>query len=114
MVAIDCLAKEIRINSHNDMSLTWFSTWATGVLNGYQKENPIPASYKYTIMGITAAVNVVKALGSQTTPIPKPALLLPTLCIGVPLITGSVFCVGTMFGKSVRHLQDSKKDFIIR
>ncbi len=114
MVAIDCLAKEIRINSHNDMSLTWFSTWATGVLNGYQKENPIPASYKYTIMGITGGVQIVKGLGSQPTLILKPALLLPTLFIGVPLITGSVFCVGTMFGKTVRHLQDSKKDFIIR
>ena len=96
------------------MSFLWFSTWATGVLNGYQKENPIPASYKYTIMSLTGTINIVKALGSQSIPIASPGILIPSLFIGVPLITGSVFCVGTMFGKTVRHLQDSKKDFLIR
>jgi hypothetical protein len=90
-----------------------FSTWAVGIINGYQyKENKLPSSYTYGIISIATGINIIKALGrSQTLPSMGPGILLSGLFIGIPLITGSVFCTGNMIGKSIRHMSDmeSKK-----
>jgi hypothetical protein len=92
------------------MMLVNFSTWAVGIINGYQpKENKLPASYKYGIMSIATGINIIKALGrSQTLPSMRPGILLSGIFIGIPLITGSVFCTGNILGKSIRHINDKK------
>ncbi len=96
------------------MILVNFSTWAVGIINGYQrKENKLPTSYKYGIMSIATGINIIKAIGrSQTLPSMRPGVLLSGIFIGIPLITGSVFCTGNMVGKSIRHMNDmeSKND----
>lgn len=89
------------------MPILLFSTWASGALNGYQhKDDGIPASYKYTIMSLTTILNMGKVLANQPVPLPRTNNLLFSLFIGVPFITGSVFCTGNMIGKSVRYLEE--------
>jgi hypothetical protein len=84
-----------------------FSTWATGVFNGYQhKDNGIPNSYKYTVMSLSTVMHMIKVLGSQPNPLPRTNNLLFSLFVGVPFLVGSVFCTGDMMGKSIRYLED--------
>lgn len=93
------------------MPLAWISTWAVGIINGYQhKENRLPASYKYGIISLASGLNIIKALGRQSIPIANPNSLLIGLFVGIPFIAGSMFCTGNMLGKSIRHLSDMEED----
>ncbi len=96
------------------LHLATFSTWATGVLNGWQsyqhKEKQLPASYKYVSMSLMTATGIIKVLGSQSLPIAHPGSLMTGLFIGIPFVVGATFCTGTMMGKSIRHVKDSAEN----
>jgi hypothetical protein len=84
------------------------STLATGASNGFlHKEGGIPTSYKYTVMSVSAGMLIVKAFGTQPTPIARVTSLLLGLFVGIPIMTGGVFCTGTFLGKTLRHVKDT-------
>jgi hypothetical protein len=62
-------------------------------------------------MGITTAINMIKLTGTVKPPITNPGSILTSLFIGIPLITGSVFCLGNYLGKAIRYSKtpDSEK-----
>jgi hypothetical protein len=100
------------------MSLSLFTNWAVGLINGYkQKENGLPNGIKYGTMGITTSVAMFKTLGSWDTPSAKnllsttitPGQKLFGLFIGVPLVMGMNFCVGHHMGKAIRFAEDDPK-----
>lgn len=97
------------------MSLTVFTNWAVGVINGYkQKENGLPASIKYGTLGITTTMSMFKVLAQWDTPAAKniisatvtPGQKVAGLFIGVPLVMGMNFCLGHHMGKAVRWAED--------
>jgi hypothetical protein len=85
------------------MTLGFFSVWATGVLNGYNKDG-LPAMYKYGIISVVSSVKIVKALGSETKISSNVGGYLTSLFVGVPLIMAATFCTGTFLGKSIHHV----------
>jgi hypothetical protein len=89
------------------MSLSFFSSWAIGALNGYtQKEGGLPAGIKYNIMGLTTIVGAIRVLGLQPQPIRDPRALLGNMLVAVPLLVGTSFCLGNSVGKGVRLVED--------
>ena len=89
------------------MSLGIFSVWATGILNGYNKDGLL-AQYKYGLMSVVSGIEIVKAIGSETKVPPKVGPYLTSLFVGIPAITAATFCVGSFVGKSIQHV--SKKE----
>ena len=105
------------------MSLSLFTNWAVGLINGYkQKENGLPNGIKYGTMGITTSVAMIKTLANLDTPTkvtnnfisaaPTPGQKLFGLFIGVPIVMGMNFCVGHHMGKAIRWAEDdsNKRD----
>lgn len=92
------------------MSLSIFTNWATGVLNGYSlKDNGLPKGIIYGTLGVTTFANMVKVLGSFNAPEIKHHTAgnkLASLFIGVPIMMGTSFCIGNFFGKGIRHVKD--------
>ena len=98
------------------MTIPNFSVWFIGLMNGYKKdEDKLPNSIKYGAMGITSAINMIKFTGTIKPPITHPGSILASLFIGIPLVTGSVFCLGNFLGKAVRYSKtpDNEKGTII-
>lgn len=101
------------------MSLSWISVWSAGILNGYKKDEGqgqgLPTSYKYTLMSVVSGLQIVKGLGLSNEVHMKPASLLASLFVGIPLMVGATFCTGTFLGKSVYHtfpkIENSKQPF---
>lgn len=100
------------------MSLSIFTNWAVGLINGYkQKENGVPNSIKYGTMGITTSILMLKTLGSWDMPVAKnfispsvtPGQKLFGLFIGVPLVMGMNFCAGHHMGKAIRWAEDEPR-----
>jgi hypothetical protein len=92
------------------MSLSFFSSWAIGALNGYtQKEGGLPTGIKYNVMGLTTVVAAIRVLGSQPLPLRNPPALLGNLVITVPLLVGTSFCLGNSVGKGVRLVEDNSE-----
>jgi hypothetical protein len=97
------------------MSLSIFTNWAVGLINGYkQKENGIPNGIKYGTMGITTSVVMIKTLAEFDSPTivrvgATPGQKLFSLFIGVPLVMGMNFCVGHHMGKAIRWAEDDSK-----
>ncbi len=86
------------------MTIPNFSVWFIGLINGYKKEeDKLPNSIKYGTMGITTTINMIKFTGTIKPPIINPGSILASMFIGVPLVTGSVFCLGSFLGKAVRY-----------
>ncbi len=89
------------------MSISFFTTWATGTLNGYTKqEGGIPASIKYGVMGLTTGLHTMRMWGHllQEKPVIRGAFV--GLMVAAPIIVGAVFCLGGYLGKAVRHVED--------
>ena len=95
------------------MSLSLFTNWAVGVINGYkQKENALPNGIKYGTIGVTTTVAMIKTLADFDTPnIIKmtSGQKLAGLFIGVPLVMGMNFCVGHHMGKAIRYAEDDER-----
>jgi hypothetical protein len=66
-------------------------------------------------MGITTAINMIKFTGTIKPPITNPSSILVTMFVGIPLVTGSVFCLGNFLGKAVgcSRTPDNEKGTII-
>jgi hypothetical protein len=96
------------------MSLSLFTNWAVGLINGYkQKENGLPNGIKYGTMGITTFVSMIRVLGHMDTSSKgiintgaTPGQKLFSLFVGVPLVMGANFCVGNHMGKAIRWAED--------
>lgn len=97
------------------MSLSIFTNWAVGLINGYkQQENGVPNGIKYGTMGITTSIAMLKTLANLDTPASKhlmsatitPGQKLFGLFIGVPLLMGMNFCTGHHMGKAIRWAED--------
>lgn len=94
------------------MSLSIFTNWAVGLINGYkQKDNSLPNGIKYGTMGITTSVAMIKTLGNWDTPSiikagTTPGQKMFGLFIGVPIVMGMNFCVGHHMGKAIRWAED--------
>lgn len=95
------------------MGISLFSTWATGVLNGYNlQETGLPNSIKYGTMVLATSIHIVKGLGNiSMTEIPKmkPGITFASLMVVAPLAVGSTFCIGNYFGKAIRYVEDREK-----
>ena len=100
------------------MSLSIFTTWAVGLINGYkQQENGVPNGIKYGTMGITTSIAMLKTLANFDTPASKnllsstitPGQKLFGLFVGVPLVMGMNFCVGHHMGKAIRFAEDDDR-----
>jgi hypothetical protein len=100
------------------MSLSLFTNWAVGLINGYkQKENGLPNSIKYGTICVTTTTAMLKTLGHWDTPTAKniisatitPGQKLFGLFIGVPLVMGMNFCVGHHMGKAIRFAEDEPR-----
>lgn len=96
------------------MSLSIFTNWTTGILNGYSfKENGLPKGIIYGTLGVTTFANMVKVLANFNTPEIKyysAGNKLASLFIGVPIMMGTSFCIGNFLGKAVRHVKDIPSD----
>ena len=97
------------------MSLSLFTNWAVGVINGYKKkDNGLPANIKYSTLGITTTIGIFKTMANWDTPSAKnvisstltPRQKVGGLLIGVPLAMGMNFCVGHHMGKAIRWAKD--------
>lgn len=92
------------------MSLSLFSTWTVGALNGYKlKEDGLPNSIKYGTMALASGVNIVKGFANLKTPITNPGISLLGLGVMMPFIVGTTFCIGNYVGKGVRYAEDSPR-----
>jgi hypothetical protein len=81
---------------------SFFTTWTTGILNGYTLEKGgLPTGIKYTVMGFTSVFGIMNGLSKLPTPIPR-STSVGSLFLIPPLLAGSVFCVGDQFGKALR------------
>ncbi len=95
---------------------SFFSTWAIGVLNGYNiKDNGLPKSIIYGTLGVTSFANMIKVFGNfdsaKNAMTPKTANALITAAfIGVPIVMGTTFCTGNYLGKAVRYVKDIPSD----
>ncbi len=93
------------------MTIPNFSIWVIGLMNGYKKEeDKLPNSIKYGAMGITTAINMIIFTGSIKPPITNPGSILASMFIGIPLVSGSVFCLGNFLGKAVRYSKTPDKE----
>ena len=91
------------------MSLSLFSTWTVGALNGYKlKEDGLPNSIKYGTMALSTGVHIVKGFSNLKTPIVNPGANLFGLFVAIPVMIGATFCVGNYVGKGVRYVEDSR------
>ena len=89
------------------MSLPLITTWLTGAINGYTlKEDGLPANIKYSVMGLTTGIHIIKGFGQIKLPVVKPGSTLAGLFIGIPLVIGVNFCVGNYLGKAIRYAED--------
>jgi hypothetical protein len=95
------------------MSLSLFTNWAVGLINGYkQKENGLPNGIKYGTIGVTTGVAMLRTLANFDTPnIIKmtSGQKMAGLFIGVPLLMGTNFCVGHHMGKAIRWAEDDPR-----
>ena len=92
-------------------SIASISTWLVGAINGYKlKEDGLPNSIKYGSMALTAGISMIKFTGSIKPPITNPGSILAIMFVGVPLATGSVFCLGNFLGKAVRYSSTPDKE----
>ena len=83
---------------------TVFTTWGVGALQGFtHKENVVPTSVKYTTMSVATGLSLIKAIPQVKKPIDLGGAL-----IAIPLLIGSVFCLGTQMGKATRSVYDTK------
>jgi hypothetical protein len=95
------------------MSLSLITNWAVGLINGYkQQENGLPNSIKYGTMGLTSASCIFKILGEfDIHTINRLSLgsKLTGVCIVIPLLVGTNFCIGHHLGKAIRYADDDFK-----
>jgi hypothetical protein len=92
------------------MSLSLFTGWAVGVLNGY-KEGGLSNSIKYGTMGLVGGahiINIIRNNGIKPVTGVSPVVLLAGILISAPLVSGSVFCLGHHLGKAVGYAEESE------
>ena len=92
------------------MAFSLFANWSVGIINGYKvKENGLPNSIKYGMMGTTTVASMIQVLPNlNLRGLPQVALAqkLGIAFIGVPFIVATNFCVGHHLGKALRNLDD--------
>jgi hypothetical protein len=90
------------------MSLSIFTNWAVGAINGYkQKENGLPNGIKYGTLGLSTLVGMAKVLGTEFSQSVRPAHKLAAGFIAMPVIVGTTFCLGHHLGKAVCYAEDT-------
>ncbi len=84
------------------LTSSFFTTWATGILNGYTLEKGgLPTGIKYTTLGISSGIGIIKVLSGLPNPIPRSTPISAIFWMP-PLLAGSTFCVGNQLGKAIR------------
>jgi hypothetical protein len=86
-------------------SLSLFSTWSVGVLNGCKPESikeDFPRSIAYSSIAVTSLLHMTTAIGK----LERPHLSgrFAGLFVVIPAMVGSIFCVGHQTGKAIRFL----------
>jgi len=85
------------------MAYIVFSSWAVGILNGYNKDNnPLDKSIPYSILAMTNVMTAFKVIGSINKPVLIPATIIGSF-IGATILTGGVYCSGNFLGKALKH-----------
>lgn len=91
------------------ISLSLFSNWGIGILNGYKyKEDGISNKIKYTAMSVSSLLFGTRIIFEENIQKLSPKYLFTTFLIVAPLVIGSSFCVGTQFGKAIRDAEDNR------
>jgi hypothetical protein len=91
------------------MSLSLFSTWFVGTLNGYKlKEDGLPNSIKYGTMALATGIHIAKGFGNLKIPIINAGASILGIGVIIPIMVGTTFCVGNYVGKGVRYAEDSQ------
>jgi hypothetical protein len=73
------------------------TTWGVGMINGYKKDGIAP-SIKYGTLG----VSLIAAIANSTEIFLKGSMKVsPNIFIRIPVLIGSVYCLGHHFGKAV-------------
>ena len=91
------------------MSLSLFSNWGIGVLNGYKyKEDGISNKIKYTAMSVSSLLFGTRIIFEENIQkFPLKNTMFATFLFVAPLVIGSTFCIGTQFGKAIRDAEDN-------
>jgi hypothetical protein len=83
--------------------LLGFSSWAVGILNGYNKDNkPLDAVIPYSILSMTDVIATIKVLGTINKPISWPLAFTGSF-MGATIVTGCIYCTGNLLGKAIKH-----------
>jgi branched-subunit amino acid ABC-type transport system permease component len=91
------------------MSLSLFSNWGIGILNGYKyKEDGISNKIKYTAMSVSSLLFGTRVIFEENIQKIPPKYLFTIFLVIAPLVIGSSFCVGTQFGKAIRDAEDNR------
>lgn len=88
------------------MALSNVTIWIAGIMNGYDSTS-VSNFQQFTIISVSFGAHVVKLLGTQPVPIYNPKLIMTSMFLGIPLVIGSTFCLGTILGKSAHKIQKS-------
>ena len=91
------------------MSLSLFTNWTVGVLNGYkQKDGGLPRGISYGTMGVTTFTMMLRMFGKFEDVDVKlsPRQKIVGICIAAPLIMATNFCVGHHLGKAISYVKD--------
>lgn len=84
------------------------STWAVGIFNGCAKnEHPVPSSLTYGMLTLASGVQILQSVGplSNAAKPPRPYGMAGIVATA-PMIVGSIFGSGFLFGRTVRYLED--------
>lgn len=92
------------------MSLSLITNGSVGFINGYnKKDNGVPNSIKYGIIGVTSVDGILKVLVNANIPDfikSSSRQNLARIFIGIPLIMGTNFCIGHHIGKAVYYVEN--------
>ena len=103
----------------NKMAMAYlpFTTWCTGFLNGYKhKEQGLPDSIVYSLLGTSTALGMMKSIGIIDT-MPKPIKPMPVLIgffVIVPAMTYATYFLGGQLGQAMRYVEDLKEGVSIK
>ncbi len=95
------------------MSLSLFTNWTVGVLNGYmQKDGGLPRGISYGTMGVTTFTMMIRMFGNldETNVNLSPRQKFVGMCIAAPLIIATNFCVGHHLGKAISYVKDKNSN----
>ncbi len=99
------------------MAYANITTWFTGFLNGYKyKEQPLPNSIVYSVLGTSTLMNMLRGLGQlDTLPKPiKPAPVFAGLFVVVPMLTGATYFLGNQMGQALKFVEDKQEGVSIK